>query len=89
MHGDAIAAIGLVTGTLAKILYGMGFTGRWASLASVVISVVAVAIWGYSANDFARETTWNYFSGWVATLGVAAGSFHGIEEAEKKMKGDQ
>jgi hypothetical protein len=49
------------------------------------VTTVVFAIWGYSHNDFTREATWAYFMAWVETLSIAAGAFHGTEQAVKKM----
>lgn len=88
MNAEAILIIGGVVGTLGKFLMmGMGLHGRWTTLAAVVVTTLAMAVWGYSHHDLSRETTWDYFAGWAATLMVAAGAFHGLEEAHKKMNG--
>lgn len=87
MDADAILVIGGVTGTLCRFLYNAGMSGRLSSWAAAVVSAIAVAVWGYSAGDFTRETTWDYFAGWAAVLTVAAGAFHIMEESRGAVNG--
>lgn len=83
MDAEAVLIIGGVVGTLSKVAFQGGVSGRWATLAALVIATVCVAVWGYSHGDFTRENTWGYFAGWAAVLATAAGFFHGIEEVPK------
>ena len=53
----------------------------------MLTTTAVFAIWGYSHNDFNRESTWAYFMAWVETLSIAAGAFHGTEQAVQKMTG--
>lgn len=80
----AILSIGTAVGTLAKILVGAGLRGRWATVATFVVTTAVVALYGYSHNNFVRETTWTYFEIWIAVLLVAAGAFHVIENVSKE-----
>lgn len=89
MNSEAILAIGGVVGSLSKfLLMGSAMTGRWVTLTAVLVTTAVFAVWGYSHNDFTRESTWGYFMAWVETLGIAAGAFHGTEEAVKKLEGE-
>jgi hypothetical protein len=86
MNPDAMLAIGGVVGSLSKFLMmGVAIRGIWVTLAAFALTTLSFFIWGYSHGDFARETSWNYFTAWAATLAIAAGSFHGTEEAVKKV----
>ena len=86
MNSEAILAIGGVVGTLSKFLMMMtGLQGRWTTLLAVFVTTAVFAVWGYSHEDFTRASTWPYFMAWSETLMIAAGSFHTIEEAQKKM----
>ena len=85
MGSEQILLISGVVGTICRVLYGMGLSGWYASAASLVVSTLVLAIWGYDSGDFARETTWEYFMAWVEMNVVAAGSFHIIEESQKAM----
>jgi hypothetical protein len=88
MDANGILVIGGVVGTLSKFLMmGGDIKGRWITVIAFLVSTLSVWVWGYSHGDFARETTWDYFAGWAATLAVAAGAFHGTEEAVKKVTG--
>lgn len=88
MNSEAILAIGGVVGGLSKFLMmGSGIRGRWVTVIAVIVTTLVFAVWGYSHNDFARETTWAYFMAWVETLSIAAGAFHGTEQAVEQMNG--
>lgn len=85
MNSEAILAIGGVVGSLSKFVQMSGVLVGWKmSLAAGFITTAVFWVWGYSHGDFARETTWDYFMAWVTTLSVAAGAFHGTEQAVKK-----
>lgn len=83
MHGDVILSIGGVVGAIGKFMVTAGVRGVWASLAAFIISAFAVAVYAYSANDFARETTYQYLVGFGAVLTTAGGVFHAASEAMK------
>lgn len=86
MHGDAIVSIGTVVGSLGKFLVAAGVRGIWASVACFIICAGVVAVYAYSANDFARETTYQYLVGFAAVIGTAGGVFHGMEEFVKSAQ---
>lgn len=89
---DAKAVI-MVSGAivmLIQVLKATGLTGRWALVAAAGLSVLGVGIWGYSAGDYVRAATWDYFAGWIAVFTSAAGAFgviNGGAEAVTAMKG--
>lgn len=86
MSSEAIVAIGGVVGSLSKFLMmGTTIAGRYVTLIAVALTTFVFVVWGYSHNDFNRESTWTYFMAWVEVLGIAAGAFHGTEEAVKKL----
>lgn len=85
MNPEAEIAIGGVVGVVAKlVMYGTTLTGKYASLASILITTVVFLIWAYSHNDYTRESTWTYFVAWANVNLIAAGAFHATEEAMKK-----
>jgi len=79
--------VGGVVGAACRWLSNAGLRGRWASLAALVVSVLFVFVYGYSAGNFARETAWPYLIMLVNVLGIAAGAWHGLEEAQKSGTG--
>lgn len=89
MNNEAIIAIGGVVGALSKFAQMFTPLSGWkVALLSIVVTTGVFTIYGYSHGDFARETTWNYFTAWVNTLGLAAAGYHGTEEAVKKVTGN-
>lgn len=84
MNEAAIGLIGGAVGTIARVLYAaLGLSGRWAILASVVLSTIAVGLYGLQAGVEWRAHAFDYFIGWADVLAIAAGSFHLLEEAPK------
>ena len=89
MNNEAIIAIGGVVGSLSKFVQMWTPLSGWRVAAlSIFVTTGVFAIWGYSHGDFARDTTWEYFTAWVNTLGLAAAGYHGTEEAMKKVTGN-
>lgn len=87
MNADAMLVIGGAVGSLSKLLMAMlHIKGRWVALAAVGVTTLSFFVWGYSHGDFNRESSWNYYTAWIATLSIAAGAFHGAEEAVKKIQ---
>ncbi len=80
--GKALA-IGGVVGTLSRFAVAGGVSGKAAIWVSIAITTVAVILFGWSAGDLNRATSFGYFSLWAEVLLVAAGSFHLIEEGQK------
>lgn len=87
MDGHAILTIGGVVGVLCKFAYKGGLSGRWSTIFVLLSTTLATAVWGYSNNNFVRETAFEYFAGWASILLTAAGTFHAIEEAPKTQMG--
>ncbi len=88
MDAAAVLMVGGVVGTLAKVLYKGGMSGRLASWLTFGISTFVVAIWGVSHEDvFVRHMIWDYFVGWADVLLIAGGAFHVIDEAPKTAVG--
>ncbi len=84
MDAQAILVVGGVVGTLAKVLYKAGMSGRMASWLTFAVSTVVVGIWGFSHIEaYTRAIVWDLFTGWADVLLLAGGAFHVIEEAPK------
>lgn len=89
-----IGAIGGVVGSLCRLFYNAGLSGRSASTAAAVITTMVLAIFAYAHQNFDRNSSWDYFVAWVDIIGLAAGVFHiventprGIKDAVKTMTG--
>ena len=54
-----------------------------AIVASLVVTTLAVYLYGLQAGVIWREHIFDYFIGWADVLAVSAGAFHLIEEAPK------
>jgi len=90
VNNEAIIAIGGVVGALSKFLQmSTPIKGVWIAGVSIITTTLVFAVWGYSHGDFARETTWDYFTAWINTLALSAAGYHGTEEAMKKATGDK
>lgn len=90
MNAQAVIAISGAIVMLIQILKSAGVTGRWALLTAAALSALGVGVWGYSAGDYVRAQTWDYFSGWIAVFTSAAGAFgivNGGAEAVTAIKG--
>lgn len=87
MDATAILIVGGVVGTIAKFLVGAGVRGVWASIMTVIVSIVTTGLWAFSKNNLTRETSFEYFAGLASVVLIAAGAFHVIENAPSAMKG--
>lgn len=75
MDAQAIGAVSLATVTFVQILKGAGLAGKWAMPVSAVVSLIAVALWGYSHDSFTRQTAWDYFVAFGLVWSSASGVF--------------
>ena len=78
-----LSALGAAVGILAQLARAAGIDGKWSSLVGLVASIVVIAVWGYDAGDFRRDTSWEYFSAFLNLNLSALGVYHGVEEAAK------
>lgn len=60
---------------LVQFVKWQGLPDRRGPLAVLVISLLGVALWAYTKGNFTRETTFDYFMGWLSVSLSAAGIF--------------
>lgn len=84
-HGAITLAIGGGVGTLSRVLTQAGLHGRMASIVAALISFLFVGVRALDAGDFQQGNYLNYLLSYVETLAIAAGTFHGLNEAQKKL----
>lgn len=86
MGSEAVLAIGGVVGAISRFLVAAGVSGRASAIGSVLVSLVAVGVYAFSAGDFARETAFAYLATFAEVMLVAAGAFHIIENSSAASK---
>jgi len=84
MEPETIAAMSAATVTLAQIFKGF-INQKLALPLAGLLALVSVGLWAYSHNDFARETTWNYFVAYGLVLSSAAGVFGLINQGAQQI----
>lgn len=70
---------------LTQIAKSFGVKGVGALFVAIVLSMVAMAVWGYSHNDFTRENSWDYFVAFGSVLTSAVGVFGLINAAPENV----
>lgn len=75
MNAEAIVAVSAAVVALVQLVKWAGLKDNYGPLAVLVLSLIGVAFWAWSVGDFTRATSFNYFSGWIATATSAAGVF--------------
>jgi hypothetical protein len=75
MDGQAIIAVSAAVVALVQLTKWAGLPDKAGPLAVLVLAAVGVGLWGFSQGTFSRETTFDYFAGWVAVALGAAGTF--------------
>jgi hypothetical protein len=83
MNAQAIAAIGVVVGGIAKELTASGLSGRWATVATFLVSAFVIWVWSISNGGIHQANAWDYLMGYSDVLGIAAGAFHIIENVPR------
>lgn len=75
MDGQAILTVAAAVVGLTQIIKWGGLPDRWGPIAVLLLAVIGVAFWGYSAGTFERAKAFEYFAGWIAVATSAAGVF--------------
>lgn len=60
---------------LVQFVKWQGLPDKRGPLAVLAISLLGVALWAYTKGNFTRETTFDYFMGWLSVSLSAAGIF--------------
>lgn len=75
MDGQAIIAVSAAVVGSTQMVKWAGLPDKMGPLAVIVFALLGVGLWAYSQDNFVRETTFDYFAGWVAVSLTAAGTF--------------
>ena len=86
MNEAAIGLIGAGVGTIARVLMMAGVTGRFAIVASVMAAGVLTVLFGLQYKLLNADHAFDLSIGYLDVLGIAAGSFHLLEELPKAVK---
>lgn len=84
MDAQAILGVSTVVVALVQLLKAspLPTTGLIPVILVVLLSAIAVLLWGVSHEDrFARALIWDYFSGWAAVTLTAAGAYGIVRSA--------
>lgn len=90
MDGQAIVTVSAAVVALVQLAKWAGLDDSKGPLGVLVLSLLGVAFWGWSQNDFTRETGFTYFAGWIAVMTSAAGVYgftRATGDGLTKMKG--
>lgn len=75
MDAAAIVAVSASVVGLVQIIKWAGLPDRWGPIGVLGVSLLGVAIWGWSKGNFERTVVFDYFAGWIAVSLGAAGIF--------------
>lgn len=75
MDAQAIITVSAAVVALTQ-LFKWGFVpDRYGPISVVLLSLLGVAFWAWSSEDFSRASSFQYFAGWIAIATSAAGVF--------------
>ncbi len=76
MTAESIVSISAAVVALTQLLkWGGVIPDRYGALAVLVLSLLGVALFGFSEGTFTRAQTFPYFAAWIAVSLNAAGIF--------------
>jgi hypothetical protein len=75
MDAQAVITVSAAVVALVQFAKWSGVPDGKGPLVVLVLSLLGVAFWGYSVGNFARETSFAYFSAYIAVVTSAAGVF--------------
>ncbi len=75
MDAQAIISVSAAVVALVQLVKWAGLPDKAGPLVVLVFAVIGVALWAYSENNFTRETSFDYFAGWIAVALGSAGTF--------------
>ncbi len=75
MDGQAIISVSAAVVAVCQLLKWAFLPDKAGPLAVLVLALLGVALWAYSENNFTRETSFDYFAGWIAVALGSAGTF--------------
>ncbi len=75
LDGQAIITISAAVVALTQLVKFSGLPDRLGPITVMVLSVLGVALWGYSKDVVTAVKLFDYFAGWIAVATSAAGVF--------------
>lgn len=75
MDGEAIITIAAAVVALTQLVKWGGIPDKLGPVSVMVLSVIGVALWGWSVGTFERARAFEYFVGWINVMLNAAGVF--------------
>lgn len=80
MDAQAIAVVSGAVVALTQLAKWAGVPAKFAPAAVLLASLIGVGFWGWSHAGISRETSFDYFAGWIIVAMAAAGVFGFIRE---------
>lgn len=75
MDATEIAAVSTAVVLLTQYVKWAGLPDTRGPLVVLALSLLGVALWGYSVGTFERTKLFGYFAGWLVVSASAAGVF--------------
>lgn len=75
MDGQAILTVSAAVVALTQLCKWAFLNDKYGPVAVLLLALVGVAFWAWSADDFSRQSAFLYFAGWIAVATSAAGVF--------------
>lgn len=75
MDGQAIITIAAAVVALTQLVKWGGIPDKYGPVAVMLLSIIGVALWGWSVGTFERAKAFEYFVGWINVTMSAAGVF--------------
>jgi len=85
MNEAAIGLIGAGVGTVARVLFMAKLTGRTVIIIGSLFAAVLTALFGLQYELLNAKHAFDLSIGYLDVLGIAAGSFHALEELPKAI----
>lgn len=75
MNAEAIISVSAAVVALTQLMKWAGLTDRYGPIAVMVLALIGVAFWSWSAGDFSRTVAFAYFAAWITVTTSAAGVY--------------
>lgn len=75
MDGQATLTIAAAVVALTQFVKWAGVPDKWGPISVMLVSLLGVALWGWSVGIVERAQAFEYFVGWINVTLAAAGVF--------------
>jgi len=75
MNAEAIMSVSAAVVALTQLAKWARTPDSYGPVVVMILSLIGVAFWGWSQNDFTRATSFGYFVGWITVTTASAGIF--------------